>query len=161
MSISEEIIDLLATPQFRYHGIPINILGLPIFHDYKPNSVHSAVSRLKKDGYIIRDGEYYKLVKNETMRLKRRRLSLSHFDSPFIKNAPKNLLLIFDIPETKKPMRDWLRLTLKRFGYTMIQKSVWIGPGPLSKDFENYLKEIHLFSCLKKFNLAKPYTGKS
>jgi len=39
--------------------------------------------------------------------------------------------------------------SFKTIGYEMIQKSVWVGPSPLPKDFLDYVKEINLKSVLK------------
>jgi DNA-binding transcriptional regulator PaaX len=73
---------------------------------------------------------------------------------------PKDLLLIYDIPEDHKRERDWFRLHLKKFHFVMIQRSVWVGPSPLPKEFLNYVKEIKLGDNLKTFKLAKGYDVK-
>jgi DNA-binding transcriptional regulator PaaX len=65
---------------------------------------------------------------------------------------------MFDVPTERKPEREWLRWHLKKFDYVMIQKSVWVGPSPLPKDFKEYLEEIKLTKCIKTFKLAKSYT---
>jgi len=67
---------------------------------------------------------------------------------------------MYDIHEAKKKERDWFRRHLKKFGYVMIQRSVWVGPSPLPKDFLDYVKAIGLEGQLKTFKLAKAYTGK-
>ena len=38
-----------------------------------------------------------------------------------------------------------------------VQKSTWVGPFPLPKEFKEYLKKIKLDKCIKTFKLAKPY----
>ena len=90
---------------------------------------------------------------------KTRRRSLYHvsFLSPFKKDAPKNLIVMYDIPHNLKKERDWFRRQLIKFEYIMIQKSVWVGPSPLPKDFLDYLKEIKIGDNFKTFKLAKPY----
>lgn len=64
---------------------------------------------------------------------------------------------MFDIPEPKKAEREWFRFHLKKFNYEMIQRSVWVGPSPLPKEFLDYLKEIKLTEYVKTFKLDKPY----
>ena len=64
---------------------------------------------------------------------------------------------MYDIPHTLKKERDWFRRQLINFGYVMIQKSVWVGPSPLPKDFLAYLKEIKIGDSFKTFKLAKSY----
>lgn len=65
---------------------------------------------------------------------------------------------MYDIPYQKKKERDWFRRQLKKFDYIMIQKSVWVGPSPLPKEFMDYIKAIGLRSQLKTFKLAKAYS---
>ena len=118
----------------NYKGMRVNMFGLPILATNKN-------SRIKKEN---RKKNFY----------------LTSFVSNFGKDAPKNLLLIYDIPEPMKKERDWFRRQLKIFGFIMIQKSVWVGPSPLPKDFLDYLKRIGLEKQFKTFKLAKGYSEK-
>lgn len=79
------------------------------------------------------------------------------FDVKFPKDAQKNMIVMYDIPEPKKAEREWFRWHLKKFGYAMIQKSVWVGPSPLPKEFLKYLDEIKLRNAIKTFKLANAY----
>ena len=67
---------------------------------------------------------------------------------------------MFDILETRKAEREWFRWHLKKFNYVMIQKSVWVGPSPLPKEFMDYIEKIKLKSAIKTFKLAKAYNLK-
>jgi len=67
---------------------------------------------------------------------------------------------MFDISESKKAEREWFRWNLKKFNFIMIQKSVWVGPSPLPKEFLNYIKKIGLKESIRTFKLAKPYINK-
>ena len=82
------------------------------------------------------------------------------FNSPFEADSPKNLIVMYDIPHAKKKERDWFRRQLQKFDYVMIQKSVWVGPSPLPKEFLEYVKGIGLKGQLKSFKLARPYNKK-
>ena len=84
----------------------------------------------------------------------------STFSSPFKESSAKNLIVMYDVPHVQKKERDWFRRHLIKFGYIMIQKSVWVGPSPLPKDFLNYLEEIKIGDKFKTFKLAKSYAGK-
>ncbi|MCX6755560.1 MAG: CRISPR-associated endonuclease Cas2 [Candidatus Nomurabacteria bacterium] len=86
-----------------------------------------------------------------------KRIYLDSFATDFKENAPKNLILMYDIPDNMKKHRDWFRRQLKSFGFIMVQKSVWVGPSPLPKDFLEYLKEIKIGDKFKTFKLAKAY----
>ncbi len=115
------------TKKLWYKGMSVNLFGLPDFSDRK-----------KKKNIL-------------------KRQYLRSFISSFEKDIPKNLLLIYDIPEGKKKERDWFRRQLKNFDFVMIQRSVWVGPSPLPVDFLAYLKKIGLQKEFKTFKLAKSY----
>jgi len=117
-----------------YKGMRVNSFGLPIFNDSKRHRIKK--QNRKKDFYYIT------------------------FSSPFVKESPRNLIVMYDIPHLMKKERDWFRRHLIKFDYIMIQKSVWVGPSPLPKDFLDYLKEIKIGDKFKTFKLAKPYDEK-
>jgi DNA-binding transcriptional regulator PaaX len=122
----------MVAKKLKYKGMSVNFLGLPDF-----------------------SSKNYKKEKKTN-----KRLYLLSFSSNFSKNMPKNLLLIYDIPEAMKKERDWFRRQLVNFGFVMIQKSVWVGPSPLPEDFLGYLKEIKIEDNFKTFKLAKGYGNK-
>ncbi len=121
--------------RFSYKGVRVNSFGLPVFDDSKSNH------------------------ENKNVKVTKRIYSQS-FLSPFDKKAPKNLIVMYDIPNIQKKERDWFRRSLIKFGYIMIQKSVWVGPSPLPKEFLDYLKKIKIGDKFKTFKLAKPYDNK-
>jgi len=122
--------------KFYYKGVEVNALGIPTF----------LLGNEKKDRIKInaREKDYYN----------------TSFFSPFSKTSPKNMIVMYDIPSDKKKERDWFRRQLKKFNYIMIQKSVWVGPSPLPKEFIDYVKKIGLKDNLKTFKLATNYQGK-
>ena len=160
MSIQNDLLELFQTPRFRYKSMSVNIFGLPVFKDYKRNSINTALSRLKKKQYITFEGSCFKLSKNGKRYIAKRKARLQLFQSPFGEESSKNLLVIFDIPEIRKAEREWFRFHLRKFNYDMIQKSVWVGPSPLPEEFLNYLKRIKLNDCIKTFKLARDYKFK-
>ena len=114
--------------RLKYKGMSVNMFGLPDFDSPKKKITIS------------------------------KRQYLQSFVSNFKKDAPKNLLLMYDIPHARKKERDWFRRQLKNFNFVMIQKSVWVGPSPLPVEFHAYLKRICLQKEFKTFKLAKSYT---
>ena len=111
----------------RYKGVTVNLFGLPNLGNSKKGD----------------------------KKIKRR--YLRSFLPNFQKDLPKNLLLMYDIPHSRKKERDWFRRQLKNFDFIMVQKSVWVGPSPLPKDFLDYLTRIGLRKEFKTFKLAKSY----
>ena len=116
--------------QLRYKGIKIGAFGLPT----NGKSEFKSVKRIKRT--------YNKIL-----------------PSPFKKNSPRNLIVMYDIPHLEKLERDRLRRQLKFFGYIMIQRSVWVGPSPLPKSFVSYVRLAGLRDKLKTLRLARPYGG--
>ncbi|TAK57498.1 CRISPR-associated endonuclease Cas2 [Patescibacteria group bacterium] len=116
---------------YRYKGVPTNIFGLPIFD---PNKTTLPSPRKSKQTY------------------------LRSFIAVTKKNVPKTLLITYDIPHNKKIERDWFRRQLKRLGFSMIQKSVWVGQSPLPADFIAYVKTIGIEKEFITFTLAQPHT---
>jgi DNA-binding transcriptional regulator PaaX len=55
-------------------------------------------------------------------------------------------LVIFDIPEEKKKARGFLRRFLIQNGFTMLQRSVFIGRWEIEKEFKDILKELKIDS---------------
>jgi len=160
MSIQDDILQLFLTPQLKYKGMSVNLFGFPVFKNYKRNSINTAFSRLKKKQYLTFKGSCLRLSENGKKYLAKRKARLQLFQSPFNKESSRNLLVIFDIPETRKAEREWFRFHLRKFNYIMIQRSVWVGPSPLPEEFINYIKNINLFDCIKTFKLARDYRFK-
>lgn len=91
---------------------------------------------------------------------RKRDLYKMSFESSFKKDAPKNLIVMYDISSEKTSERNWFRRQLVSFGYVMIQRSVWVGPSPLPKEFVAYVKSIGLEDNLISFKLAQSYKNK-
>ena len=157
LSIGDKILKLLLEPTHRYKGVPVSMFGIPAIFPYKKQSINNAIYQLNKNGFISKNNDYMSLLPRGRKYVENKKVRFLTFDSPYKKGEPKNLLVMFDIPETKKAEREWFRFHLREFGYEMIQKSVWVGPSPLPKDFMDYVKDIKLRGCIKTFKLAKPY----
>lgn len=117
---------------YKYKGVTVNAFGLPVFNSNKNDN--------KKSG---KPGKMY--------------YQYRCFEFNYKIGSPRNLVVMYDIPKDKRKERNWFRRHLQKFGYIMIQKSVWVGPSPLPKDFLNYVKKIGLANQLVTLKLAKPY----
>jgi len=157
MSLKEDILEILNTQKYYHKGVPLNAFFLPVFDNSKKQSIRNQFNKLYKDGYIDKSNGSYIINKNgKDFLLKNKKQFLKNFET--IENmGPKNLLLLYDIPEDKKSERDWFRRNLIKFGFVMIQKSVWVGPSPLPKEFLDYIKSIGLKDSIKTFKLEKDY----
>jgi len=160
MTLIYEILKELNTKSFKYKGSSVNLFGIPKFKNYSKNSLSGTLSYICKVGFVENINSELKVTRKGQKYIKKKIDSLKQFYCKFNENEPKNLLVMFDIPETKKAEREWLRWHLKKFNYFMIQKSVWVGPSPLPKEFLNYIESIGIKDGLKTFKLAKGYDTK-
>lgn len=161
MSLVMEIFEDFWNRHLYYKGVKVNLFGIPVFWDEQKypsrKSFDGTIYRLKKNGYVEIKRNKLTLSKLGKEYYENKRKLSQKFASPFALNTSKNLLLMFDIPESKRAERRWLVWHLKEFQYFMIQKSVWVGPRPLPKKFIEHLKSMNLNSCIKTFKLAKSY----
>ncbi|MEI8337766.1 MAG: hypothetical protein WCF92_01310 [bacterium] len=158
MSIIISLLKDLWDAEINYKGIGVNIFGIPTFLTHNKNTCKSALSRLKRNGYVVNENGNWRITTQGQKYIERKNKIHQQFDSPFLESSPKNLIVLFDIPEKMKSERDWLRSHLKKFNYEMIQKSVWLGPSPLPKEFVSYIKSINLEKCVKTFKVSKVKT---
>ena len=63
------------------------------------------------------------------------------------------VMVLFDIPEKKRKTRNWLRSQLKLWDFEMLQQSVWLGKGPLPKEFSVRLRLLNISECVKIFKI--------
>ncbi|PIZ87165.1 CRISPR-associated endonuclease Cas2 [Candidatus Nomurabacteria bacterium CG_4_10_14_0_2_um_filter_30_12] len=154
MSIILDILNELNNTMINYKGVSVNLFGIPKLSQHKYNSLKSGINQLKKKEFIAKDNSGWFLTPSGKKYIEKKYDSLIQFESQFSKNDSKNLLVMFDIPETKKAEREWLRWHLKKFHYQMIQRSVWRGPSPLPKEFIDYLKKIKIYNNLKMLKIS-------
>lgn len=69
-------------------------------------------------------------------------------------------IIVFDIPEKRRRLRDVLRDMLKLMKFSMLQESVWIGNAAIPKEFFEWLSERDLLSCVEVLAVTKQGTLK-
>ncbi len=134
----------------------------------RSNSIRKSIlwERVKKRQNLSRSTYYqnlYRLKKRGLIENKNDSFKLSEKGLSYYKNSHKliriklnkknRIILIFDIPENQKKTREWLRRQIKSWDFTMIQKSVWSGFGPLPKEFDKRLKFLKIDKCVKIFKV--------
>ena len=67
------------------------------------------------------------------------------------RNDKKWQMIIFDIPEKKRHLRDLLRENLHFLGYRMLQQSIWVCPYNVFKETEAFIREYSLDQYVKLF----------
>lgn len=162
MSIKIKILTEVYRRPVYYKGIRLGFLGLPDFSSYNERAVCNSFYSLKKAGHLEvgKDG-VLRITQGGEKHLRRAPVYHTIFKSPFTKDSVKNLLVIYDIPSEHTSERDWFRRQLRIYGFSMVQRSVWVGPSPLPPDFLAYVKEIGLKDTFKTFKLAKGYNDRT
>src|SRR3989344_2334204 len=117
-------------------------------YDLSPEVLRATLSRLKKIGLLEQDDSLWQLTKRGLARIKD---PLNSHRKALPASEEKNMIVMFDIPERDKKKRAWLRAELALRGFTMLQKSVWFGPGPLPKEFIKNLDTMRILHCLRFF----------
>lgn len=110
-------------------------------YQYKRSNFNHLVWRSLKTGYIekvIKEGmPYLRLTSVGKKKVER------DFPLLTIQNTKwdrKWRIVIFDIEEVSRPIRERLRYKLREVGFGMLQKSVFISPHDIAKDFTEFIE---------------------
>ena len=110
------------------------------------------IYRLKRNGYIkIKNLEQNKgvvLTKKGTAKVLKAKLKLKTKQK---RSDGKWQMIIFDIPEEKRYLRDLLRDNLRLLGYKILQQSIWISPYDVFKETESFLRKYSIDPYIKLF----------
>lgn len=113
------------------------------------NSYYTALARLKSRRQVTRIGDAYELTPSgEFAALKslvRKELVLQERSGKTSKKETvwdgKWRIILFDVPESKRPIRDYLRGILKRAGCHPLMRSMWVSPFKLPSYIARVLEE--------------------
>lgn len=112
---------------------------------YKRHNFNHLVWRSLKAGYIEKiekKGNIYIRITSQGTKTIKRDFPLFNFQKkPW---DGKWRIIMFDIAELDKRKRNYLRRKLKELGFGMLQKSVFITPHDIVKDFSEYIDSIDL-----------------
>ena len=110
------------------------------------------IYRLKRNGYIkiknLKQNEGIILTKKGAEKVLKAKLKMKDKKK---RSDGKWQMIIFDIPEEKRFLRDLLREKLLFLGYKMLQKSIWICPYDVQKETEFILRKYSVDPYVKLF----------
>ncbi|MDO8515479.1 MAG: PaaX family transcriptional regulator C-terminal domain-containing protein [bacterium] len=135
-------------------------LGKWLSYNYHRRNFAATVKREIKTGdieKIEKNGEIY-------LRLTTRGKNKIIRDFPLLFLANKKWdgkwrVVIYDIAEVSKNIRENLRRKLHELGFGMIQESVWISPHDITADFTEYLESKKLTEMVYMFEARKLVAG--
>ncbi len=148
-AITEEILNSLSDLAFH----PYRLMYGYIPKEYSRKSAQIAIKRLEFKGFIqkgiVEDEICIKLTDLGIKRLKEKR-SLKK-EKALMNTKQKNekwdgrwRVVIFDIPETNKRIRQALRGTLKVLEFWPLQKSVWISKKDYTRELRKWVDDLGL-----------------
>ena len=70
-------------------------------------------------------------------------------------------IVTYDIPQSQRRFRDWLRNELVGLGLTMLQRSVFVGKVKIPKELIEDLSRMHLIDYVEIFEITKQGTLRS
>ena len=113
------------------------------------NNFYKTIRKLRENGYIDTEKDRRKIIlhltdKGRQSMILRKILENKHWDG-------KWRVVIFDIPEKHRKLRNALRSQLKNWQFIKWQKSVWVTKKDLSNEVRNFVKEIGLSDWVKVF----------
>lgn len=111
---------------------------------YVRRNFYQAAWRSLKTGDIekvIKNNRQYLILTTNGKEKVRREFPLTRFSKNWNK---KWVILIFDIEEKSRKLRDRLRNKLKNIGFGMLQESVWITPLPIAGELMDFIKNNNL-----------------
>ena len=116
----------------------------------KAQAFTQSIYRLRKKGILTTEGNVINVRLAKLVQLDRYSIIEN---SCSYKN--EKLILSFDIPQSKKKTRDWLRSQIKYWDFKMIHQSLWLGSGPLPKEFNERLRDLGIWENVKIFKVRK------
>lgn len=129
---------------------------------------YATLNRLKKQGLVAgRKSGRRSIWKITKLGLKRWGFLRKNHSNPFsLRNLdlageprkPGITIVAFDIPEREKFKRQWLRGCLKLLGFSLLQKSVWIGKRRLPEKFIKVLRQEDMLRFVQIFGISKTGT---
>lgn len=92
----------------------------------------SALYRLVRNGYLKQNSDQYVLTKAAQTQLQTKILEPAGYWN----------IIVFDIPESQRPIRDYLRTKLTALNFQRWQNSIWISPYLLAPEVEKELAQL-------------------
>lgn len=121
--------------------------------DVDERCLRTTLSRLHRRQYVTNSNSGWSITDRGKREISR--LGSQYITCPFNIHAVKNTLIAYDIPENNRKVRSWLRNQLQIFNYTILQQSLWFGPGPLPLTFLHRLRDLGLAEKVKIFTVKK------
>lgn len=125
--------DFIHNPGFYAYGMD---------REPKKSDLAQALKRLREQGLIKQDNLDTQEIVLKLTDSGREVISGSIIEFEQPNWDGKWRIVIFDIPEEKRVIRNLFRRNLKKWGFKKLQKSVWISKMDIYERLENYVKDL-------------------
>ena len=142
-SLKEKILLLLEEDLLFLHSDPGRLfkIGTP----YNPGSFNRTILRLGREGLIKtrkkEEKTHFRLTDQGRIFIKNHRAADRGSPHSWDK---KWRLVVFDIPEQKRKLRNYFRRYLVILGFGKVQRSIWISPYDFSAIIQRYARKLGL-----------------
>ena len=113
----------------------------------KKSNLSKTIRSLRVKGYIVTEKQGKKLILRLTDKGKNEAVLSKLLESEKWDGIWR--IVVFDIPEEMKKVRDVLRGRLKLWGFRPWQKSVWISKKSVTKVLRGYVREVGIADWVK------------
>jgi len=150
----EGVMGIMIDPYESFSGRPRE--------SYDKRQIYSAVGTLKRRGYITSKQQsgktLYALTEKGLAKIEDIKKKMELKNMKFDKWDGYWHLVIFDIPEKQRVLRNGLRDTLIQLGFRMFQASVWVYPYDVFDELEELIPDIKKHGWIKLL-VAKEVVG--
>lgn len=141
----------------RHYGSEIwigSLIKLLEAFGHNEQSVRVAVSRMSKQGWVQSkkhgNKSFYSLTEQGIIRMEEAARRI--YKEPFPKWDGKWWILLYNIPEEKRHLRDKLRKELTWSGFGPLSNSCWITPNNLEKEINVMVKKYSIEQYISYFH---------
>lgn len=148
--IQDRLLTLLVAPaqalgvagDFAYHPYPYVYAALGM--SYRKSSIDAAANELARKGLLEKNEREGLRLTSAGANVKQRlyQARCEEWDGRW-------RVVIFDIPERERKIRDDFRFELKKLGLGPWQKSVWVTPFDISAELGSYLQKQNLATAVQ------------
>lgn len=148
-------LDIFFPPFYAHTRLARKLLGVDTHPVVAKKTFASILARLQRDGLVVRRGRRGASRWAITKKGRTRAAEYDYEERLVPEKDGVSRLVVFDIPEEERKKRDMVRGELVACDFKQLQKSVWIGYGPLPKSFIAVLDVLSLKNKVHIFTVQK------
>ena len=154
LEVEKAALGVFFPKKYPWAAISRPLFGLDSYPRVSLRTLSSTLSRLKREGLIVRSGNIRKSLWSITEDGKHR-IEEIILTEELPRSDGVTRVVIFDIPERERKKRDTIRAELITCDFRQLQKSVWIGERMLPESFIELLDDLELKNKVHVFSVKE------